>query len=231
MIDLGSGDGRIIIEAAKRGARGMGVDLDPSLVKHAAENAQRAGVGDRTKFLVKDIFRPTSRRDGRAVVPASRLQRQAAAAAPEAQARHAHRVARRRHRRLAARREAGDARAGEAGGRRRSVARRAVDRAGRCEGRVDQRAAQGTAACWRFAIKQKYQELDIDVAAQGRDLLVRNSRLRGEEIKVIVTGVVNGRAWHHYFVGTLRDDRITGEVTVSDGNNKRSFPWTASRAR
>ena len=49
---------------------------------------------------------------------------------------------------------------------------------------------------WRFRIKQKYQELDIDVAAQGRDLLVRNSRLRGEEIKVIVTGLVNGRAWH-----------------------------------
>jgi len=84
---------------------------------------------------------------------------------------------------------------------------------------------------WRFAIKQKYQELDIDVAAQGRDLMVRNSRLRGEEIKVIVTGVVNGRAWHHYFVGTLKDDRIAGEVTISDGNNKRSFPWTANRAR
>jgi len=48
---------------------------------------------------------------------------------------------------------------------------------------------------------------------------------------MIVTGIVNGRAWHHYFVGALRDDRITGEVTVSDGNNKRSFPWTASRTR
>jgi hypothetical protein len=73
--------------------------------------------------------------------------------------------------------------------------------------------------------------LDIDAAAQGRDLLVRASRLRGEEIKVIVTGIVNGRAWHHYFVGVLKDDRISGELTVSDGNNKRSFPWTATRAR
>jgi hypothetical protein len=73
--------------------------------------------------------------------------------------------------------------------------------------------------------------LDIDAAAQGRDLLVRASRLRGEEIKVIVTGIVNGRAWHHYFVGAVKGDRISGELTVSDGNNKRSFPWTASRAR
>src|SRR5688572_32511111 len=44
VIDLGSGDGRIIIEAAKRGARGLGVDIDPNLVKHAIENAQKAGV-------------------------------------------------------------------------------------------------------------------------------------------------------------------------------------------
>src|SRR4026209_2189475 len=56
VIDLGSGDGRIVIEAAKRGARGLGVDLDPSLVKHATENAQRAGVGERASFQVKDIF-------------------------------------------------------------------------------------------------------------------------------------------------------------------------------
>jgi len=56
VIDLGSGDGRIIIEAAKRGARGLGVDIDPNLVKHAIENAQKAGVDTRTQFIVKDIF-------------------------------------------------------------------------------------------------------------------------------------------------------------------------------
>ena len=56
LIDLGSGDGRIVIEAAKRGATGLGVDLDPSLVKHATENAQKAGVGDRARFEVRDIF-------------------------------------------------------------------------------------------------------------------------------------------------------------------------------
>ena len=57
---------------------------------------------------------------------------------------------------------------------------------------------------WNFRIKQHFQMLDVDVGAQGRDLLVRNTRLRGEEIKLIVTGIVNGRAWHHYFVGTLQ---------------------------
>src|SRR3989337_1316209 len=56
VIDLGSGDGRIIIEAAKRGARGLGVDLDPNLVKHATETARQAGVGELTRFEVRDIF-------------------------------------------------------------------------------------------------------------------------------------------------------------------------------
>ena len=37
--------------------------------------------------------------------------------------------------------------------------------------------------------------------------------------------------WHHYFVGELKGDRIAGDVTVTDGNNKRRFPWTATRAR
>jgi len=82
---------------------------------------------------------------------------------------------------------------------------------------------------WRWRVKQKYQMLEIDLAVQGRDLLVRNSRLRGEEIKVVATGIVNGRAWHHYFVGQVKGDQISGEVTVSDGNNRKVFPWNASR--
>ena len=56
LIDLGSSDDRIVIEAAKRGARGLGVDLDPNLVKHATDNARQAGVADRTRFEVRDIF-------------------------------------------------------------------------------------------------------------------------------------------------------------------------------
>ena len=57
LIDLGSGDGRIVIEAAKRyGARGLGVDIDPSLVERARANARRAGVETLATFEVKDFF-------------------------------------------------------------------------------------------------------------------------------------------------------------------------------
>ncbi len=58
VIDLGSGDGRIVITAAKKfGARGFGVDLDGELVAHSVENARLAGVEDRARFLQQDLFK------------------------------------------------------------------------------------------------------------------------------------------------------------------------------
>ena len=58
VIDLGSGDGRIMIEAAsKYGARGFGVEIDPRLVKISNERALKAGVADRVKFLQQDLFK------------------------------------------------------------------------------------------------------------------------------------------------------------------------------
>jgi trans-aconitate methyltransferase len=57
LYDLGSGDGRIVITAAKKfGTRGVGVDVDPVRVKEARENAAKAGVADRVKFLQQDLF-------------------------------------------------------------------------------------------------------------------------------------------------------------------------------
>lgn len=56
VIDLGSGDGRIVIAAAKRGAVGHGVDLNPQRVEEANENARDAGVFDRVVFFEGDLF-------------------------------------------------------------------------------------------------------------------------------------------------------------------------------
>ena len=55
--DLGSGDGRIVITAAQQyGARGVGIEIDPTLVRRSEESAREAGVADRTRFLVQDFF-------------------------------------------------------------------------------------------------------------------------------------------------------------------------------
>jgi SAM-dependent methyltransferase len=57
VMDLGSGDGRLVISAAERfGARGYGVDIDPALVKLANENAAKAGVAARVRFEERDLF-------------------------------------------------------------------------------------------------------------------------------------------------------------------------------
>jgi SAM-dependent methyltransferase len=57
VIDLGTGDGRILIAAARdRGARGMGVDIDPVMIRRAQAAARRAGVADRVVFEVADLF-------------------------------------------------------------------------------------------------------------------------------------------------------------------------------
>ena len=56
MYDLGCGDGRIVIEAAKRGAKGIGVDIDPQRIKESNENAKKAGVTDQVKFVTQNLF-------------------------------------------------------------------------------------------------------------------------------------------------------------------------------
>jgi ribosomal protein L11 methylase PrmA len=57
LYDLGSGDGRIVIAAAKRyGVRGTGVDIDPQRVREANANARKAGVAKQVRFLNEDLF-------------------------------------------------------------------------------------------------------------------------------------------------------------------------------
>jgi SAM-dependent methyltransferase len=54
--DLGSGDGRIVIAAARRGARGVGVEIDPERIREANANAKAAGVTGQVKFIEGDLF-------------------------------------------------------------------------------------------------------------------------------------------------------------------------------
>ncbi len=57
LYDLGCGDGRIVVTAARdRGARGVGIDIDPIRIEEAKQNAQQAGVAERVEFRVGDLF-------------------------------------------------------------------------------------------------------------------------------------------------------------------------------
>lgn len=57
VIDLGSGDGRTVIAAVKRGARALGVEYNPQLVALSRRRAAEAGVGDKARFIEGDIFK------------------------------------------------------------------------------------------------------------------------------------------------------------------------------
>ena len=231
VIDLGSGDGRIVIEAAKRGARGLGVEIDKSLVALAEENARKAGVADLARFEARDLFQTDL--SAASVVTLYLL--------PELNAKLMPRLlALRPGTRIVSH----DALIGDWPPDERLEMRAPEKAVGDGFSRVDlwivpaQAAGTWTSEVpehggrWRFAIGQKYQQLDIGAsAAGGRDVLVRTSRLRGSEIKIVVTGIVGGRAWQHLFTGTIDGDRISGRMQAADGNAVRTFPWQASRAR
>ena len=56
LVDLGCGDGRIVVAAARRGAIAHGVDMDPERIAESRAAARLAGVADRTSFALEDLF-------------------------------------------------------------------------------------------------------------------------------------------------------------------------------
>jgi len=56
VMDLGSGDGRTVITAAKRGARALGVEYDPDMVELSRRNAEKEGVAGKAEFVKADLF-------------------------------------------------------------------------------------------------------------------------------------------------------------------------------
>jgi SAM-dependent methyltransferase len=233
LVDLGSGDGRIVIEAAKRyGARGLGVDIDPTLVARATENARRAGVAGLAQFKVQDFFETDLR--GVSVVTMYLL--------PEVNLKLMPKLL--QDLKPGARVVSHDY---EMGGWRPdetielTVAEKMVGPTGRSRvhlwfipadvrgtWRSDLKEHGGS---WEFRVAQIYQRLDVAARASGVEVAVRGTRLRGDEIKVVASGNVNGKPWNHLFRGTLKGDRIEGEVLVSDGENNRTIPWTALRSQ
>ena len=145
VMDLGSGDGRTVITAAKRGARALGVEYNP---EHGRALEAQRGEGRRERAGAVRQGRPLRDRflegDGDHHVPAARYQPQAAPEDPQPQARHAHRLQHLHHGRLESRRDRGPRRRRQRQLQRVVVHRAALDRAG--QGRRHPQAAAGRAA-------------------------------------------------------------------------------------
>jgi SAM-dependent methyltransferase len=231
LVDLGSGDGRIVIEAAKRfGAKGYGVDIDPRLVKLANENAKRAGVESLASFEVKDLFETDLR--GVNVVTMYLLPEVNLQLVPRfiEQLKPGARIVSHDY-------DLGpwpfdemielalaEKMVGPLGRSRIFLWIVPADARGRWVVDLPEFGGQ-----WQFNFKQKYQLLDADVRAGGSAMVVRGARMRGEEIRLAVTGVAGGKGLNALFRGKVAGGRIEGEVRMSDGETSKTVPWTAIR--
>ncbi|MBI2752945.1 MAG: class I SAM-dependent methyltransferase [Betaproteobacteria bacterium] len=229
LIDLGSGDGRIVIEAAKRGARGLGVDLDPELVKRSTANARAAGVAERVRFEVRDLFETDL---GAASVITLYLL-------PEVNLKLMPKLLRLKPGTRIVSHDwnmgpwppdetielrTPDKTVGRDGLSRVHLWLVPADARGTWTAEVPAHGGR-----WQFTISQQFQTIEVDTRAGGSELVVRGARLRGEEIRIVVTGLVAGKPWNHRFHGKLSGARIDGELQVSDGENNRTYPWVAIR--
>ena len=233
VIDLGSGDGRIVIGAAKRGARALGIDIEPTLVDRARGNAASAGVSDRATFRAQDLFETDL--SAASVITMYLLPEVNLKLRPKLL------VLKPGTRIVSHDWSMGDWEPDETielrtpekpvglGGKSRiHLWIIPADAQGHWVAEIPQHGGR-----WDFDIGQTFQAISVRarVGGGGRDLTVRGVRLRGNEVKMVITGLVGAKAWNQLFIGTVSGDRITGEVLVSDGDQQRTVPWTATRKR
>jgi SAM-dependent methyltransferase len=231
LIDLGSGDGRIVIEAAKQyGARGLGVDIDPGLVRRAQANARAAGVEALARFETKNFFEMDFA--GADIISAYLLPDVNLQLRPTLL-----------HLKPGTRIVTHDYHMGDWPYDEMvdiPVAEKLVGPTGRSRAYLfvvpaDVRGTWLTrlpehGGTWEFRIAQKHQILDVTARAGVNDQHVRGLRLRGTEVRLIMTGVVGGKPSTQAFVGKVDGERIEGQVTITGGEEeKRVYPWTATR--
>jgi len=227
VIDLGSGDGRIVITAAaKHGARGFGVDLDPVLLKMANQNAQKANVTDKVHFVEENLFKTDL---ARATVITSYLL-------PEMNLRLRSRImALKPGTRLVAH----DYNFGEWDPdeqRELIVPEKKVGNPGisyvfayivpaRVPGRWQSlMTIDGRETPFEFSFNQSFQEVDGKVEIRDRSLNLRG-RLTGERIRLLAGGR-DGVA-RHEFTGQVQGDQIKGTLAISEGATRQQLPWVA----
>ena len=232
VIDLGSGDGRIVITAAKKyGARGFGVDLDEVLLKTANESAKREGVADRAQFIEQNLFETDL---SKATVITSYLL-------PEMNEKLRPKILQLKP---GTRVVAHDYHMGEwqpDDNDTLSVPEKTVGSPGRsfifmwyvpanAAGKWQTRipvAGQTLAVDLDFS--QRYQMLSGKARINDRDAQIQGARLRGEDVTFWLTLGSGPTAVRHEFVGRVQGDTINGTLRVHSGKRVDQAVFTAKR--
>jgi hypothetical protein len=232
VIDLGSGDGRIVITAAKKfGARGFGVDLDEVLLKRANDNAEREGVADRARFIEQNLFETDL---SKATVITTYLL-------PEMNEKLRPKILRLKP---GTRVVAHDYHMGEwqpDDNDTLSVPEKTVGNPGtsyiylwyvpaNAAGKWQIRApVNGQTLAVDMDLSQRFQMLSGNARINDRAAQLQGARVRGEEVTFWLTVGSGASAVRHEFNGRLQGDTISGTLRVHAGKKVDQASFTAKR--
>jgi len=233
LIDLGSGDGRIVVTAAKKfGARGFGVDLNPVRIKESVENAAKAGVSDRVAFHQRNLFE-TDLSDATVITmyllprvnldlrpklldlkPGTRVVshdfsmddwKPDAFAEMEVKEKY-----------------------GSAGGDSSIYFWIVPARvAGSWQWRL---TIGGKPLAYAVSLEQKFQMISGSVRVGASSATLQDARLQGDQISFRFSAEVNGAPLEHRFSGRVTGNTIEGTVNIAGSRSQGQFEWNATRS-
>jgi hypothetical protein len=235
LIDLGSGDGRIVIGAARSHATpGFGVDLNADLVRIANIRAEKAGVKDKAQFYVRNLFDTDISRAS--VLTMYLLPEIVQQLRPRvlAELKPGTRVVSHDYH-MCDWRPDGIRIVDANPGHEESVVYFWVVSAnvdGTWEWEIGPRPYLGSAVVDYVAtFRQNYQDIDGKLAIALNDTRLIDARVTGRRVTFTATSEVNERIVRHDFDGVVDGDRITGTVRLSGAMPDLVLPWTAKRTR
>lgn len=221
VIDLGSGDGRIVISAAKLGATGHGVDLNPERISEARENARSSGVNDRVMFLEKNIFETD-------VSQASVVTMYLLSSVNLKLRPRLFEMLRPGARVVSHSFDMGDWEPDSS-----QTVDSSIGRGHSIYLWIMPAQAEGTWS-WNvedqpftLTVNQQYQEIDLTLESENGTLKTVHNVLRGKRISFLADNEDN----HYVYSGSIEGDSITGTVQVRSGDNNRIVNWTATRQK
>lgn len=233
LIDLGSGDGRIVVTAAKKfGARGFGVDLNPVRIDEANANARKAGVTDKVAFYQCNLFETDLSQA--TVITMYLLPRVNLQLRPQLlELKPGTRLVSHDFDMgdwkadVAVRMDASDKFSGAGGD---SDVYFWVVPAKAAGGWRSQFPVAGKPQNYEFTFEQKYQVVSGSAQVNGRAVKIVDAKLRGAELTFSFTAEVNGAPLKHEFSGRIDGGRIVGQAALSGSRLAARVEWIAERA-
>lgn len=219
VIDLGSGDGRIVIAAAERGAAGHGVDLDPQRIREARNNARQAGMEHRVLFLQEDLFETDfSRASVLTMYLWPRVNIRLRPALLDV-LRPGTRVISHSHDMNEWQPDAT------------KVVRESDGSSARIYLWIIPAEAEGQwtwnidESIYSMDVIQEYQEVEIQFRAGGKNIKAEHAALRGKRF----TFTVDQSDANHVYSGYIQDDHISRIVQIREGERERVVIWSAQK--